>query len=205
MFTIVTIPEHHQDTGVLSRTVKFLPSSWDTSLICSQRSHGRLTCNTWRAWLTRGHPVWLLPIHPTHVALSSARNTYRRSSKVSCTSALVGRIVTIPQKLWIGITVEVRTFRLSYKHSICFIFVKQWNDSCVSQWPPGTVFPFWLMKSTAIWWVQLHTNSSHTVQVGRWARPSDTPVRYIFHHSDSRVSFGGICPGTGGIRVWSNQ
>lgn len=56
-------------------------------LICSLRSHGRLTCNTWRAWSTRGHPVWLLPIHPTRVAQSSAGNTYRRSSKVSCTFA----------------------------------------------------------------------------------------------------------------------
>lgn len=55
-----------------------------TSLIHSRRSHGRLTCNTWRAWLTRGHPVLSLPTRPTRVAPSTARNTSRRSSRVSC-------------------------------------------------------------------------------------------------------------------------
>lgn len=155
IFAIVTIPEHHQDTGVLSCTIKFLPSSWFTSLICSQRSHGRLTCNTWRAWLMRGHPVWLLPIHPTHVALSSARNTCRRSSKVSCTSAPLcfsrkNSYNSSKALTWNHSWSPRQTFQLSY-------IVKQWNGFCVSQWPPDTAFPFWLMKSTPIWWVHIVT------------------------------------------------
>lgn len=51
-------------------------------MTCSQRSLGKLTFNTWRAWSTRGHPVWSLPIPPTPVAPSSPENTFRRSSKV---------------------------------------------------------------------------------------------------------------------------
>lgn len=49
---------------------------------CSQRGRGRSTCSTWRAWSTRGRPVWSSPIRPTRAAPSSARNISRRSWEV---------------------------------------------------------------------------------------------------------------------------
>lgn len=84
-----------------------------------------------------------------------------------------------------------QTQHLDNTETIWFLF---------SQWPPDTVSPFWLMRSTVIWWVKIHTSTSRiSVQVARCAWPCITPARHILQHIASRgcVSFGGICPGSG--------
>lgn len=131
--TAIKLLSHVSDSNIITVTLKSM-------FYRSQRSHGRLTCKTWRAWSTRGHLVWLLPIHPTRVAPSSARSTCRRSSKVSYWPHVRANIWPI---LWDN---DVRVL-------------------LVFQWPPDTVSPFWQTKSTATWWV---TTLQHSVscQVG---------------------------------------
>lgn len=189
LMSIVTVTEHRQTSGVLSCTMKFLSSSWHPSLICSQTSHGRLTCNTWRAWLTRGHPVWSLPIHPTHVAPSSPRNTYRRSSKVSCSSAPLWvetrKRSELPSQLKSEANIWMITQHLP--HLIMLVFLSGLQTLCPhSGW--------WNLQ----WYGEYNYTPTQVTQ-HRWAWPSVTPARHIFHHNDSRglVVFDGICPGSG--------